>query len=315
MPGRALSSDADPPRLYAYFPAPPVLRPALDARPRRRAAKRRTMTPGVRHGRHPPLCNCRTKTADSPSARFFRGPRHRPRPVLARRLLPRRDALAVQLQVATGARLALEVLEHLGACQIPIAWAVPGPSPRMASFAQVPAQPGVGLQRARRTSILRLETAPRDGRVRPRGTDVVREYIIMGHHMALLGMIPAPPDVLDPLALMRPQHLIEGHAPPSAVARLGHLVPPGQPAIMQCRNVPLALRQPAVQARLVRREGQCPVDATPRLVCGHDQAGQIRSNVAAGRFRVNHTAEDLDASCPIVGKSTMVGIEAASGQP
>ena len=50
--------------------------------------------------------------------------------------------------------------------------------------------------------------------------------------------------------------------------------------------------QPAVQARLVRREGTFPVDATARLIFGHDQAGEILSKVPAGRLSVEQITKN-----------------------
>src|SRR5712691_7836227 len=108
----------------------------------------------------------------------------------------------------------------------------------------------------------------------------------MGDHVSLVSMVPEPPHILDQLALVRHQRLSDGHAPAPAVARLGRLLQPGQPAIVQRRDVPRDFRQPAVEARLVRREGTFPVDATHRLVFGYHQTGQIFRKVPAGGLRV-----------------------------
>src|SRR5207248_9805905 len=126
--------------------------------------------------------------------------------VLELLLMPRIYDLSVQLQVANiGALRALDVIENLGARKITIKCEVSGNSTRDGVVDQVHAQDGVVFKRALHTSIPLLETAPLDGIVRPRGTDIVRDYIIMGNHMALIGMIPEPPHILDQLALMRHQ--------------------------------------------------------------------------------------------------------------
>jgi hypothetical protein len=77
---------------------------------------------------------------------------------------------------------------------------------------------------------------------------------------------------------------------------------------MQRCDVSLALRQPAVPARLIGREGQCAVDATHRLVFGDAQSCQIRGKVAASglgsaqitqqrqRFFSNSNFGDYDVS-------------------
>jgi hypothetical protein len=48
---------------------------------------------------------------------------------------------------------------------------------------------------------------------------------------------------------------------------------------------------------------------------GDHEPWQIFGNMATGRFGCQHMAASLTAACTIVGKSTMGGIEAASGQP
>src|SRR6266852_2780857 len=114
----------------------------------------------------------------------------------------------------------------------------------------------------------------------------------MGDHVSLVSMVPEPPHILDQLALVRHQRIIDGNDPAPAVARLGRLLQPGQPAIVQRRDVPLDFRQPAVEARLVRREGKFPVDATHRLVFGYHQTGQIFRKVPAGGLRVEQITKN-----------------------
>ena len=87
-----------------------------------------------------------------------------------------------------------------------------------------------------------------------------------------------------------------------AIARLGRLLQPGQPAIIQRCDVPLNLRQPAVQARLVRREGKFPVDATHRLIFSHDQAGQILGKVPAGGLGVEQITKNRQRFLHDAGK-------------
>src|SRR5436309_9260191 len=78
--------------------------------------------------------------------------------------------------------------------------------------------------------------------------------IIMGDHVALVGMIPEPAHILDQLALMRHQRIVNGNDPTHAVARLRRLLQPCQSLVIERRDIPVHLGQPAVQARLVGRE-------------------------------------------------------------
>src|SRR2546423_11937584 len=114
----------------------------------------------------------------------------------------------------------------------------------------------------------------------------------MGDHVALVGMIPAPAHILDQLALMRHQRMVNGNDPTHAVARLRRLLQPCQSLVIERRNVPGHLGQPAVQARLGGREGKFPVDATHGLVFSDDQSRQILSKVASGWLGVKHLTED-----------------------
>src|SRR5262249_36320656 len=62
---------------------------------------------------------------------------------------------------------------------------------------QLHTQCRVVFERLRSTGITLLKAAPLDGRVRPRGTPIVRDHIIMGNDVALVRMIPAPAHILD----------------------------------------------------------------------------------------------------------------------
>src|SRR5215211_4180875 len=61
------------------------------------------------------------------------------------------------------------------------------------------------------TGLTFLQPTPLNRIVRSRRADVVRDHRVMGDHVALVSMIPAPADVVDQLALMIHQGISDGN--------------------------------------------------------------------------------------------------------
>src|SRR5262249_26858946 len=89
---------------------------------------------------------------------------------------------------------------------------------------QLDTQGGMVFELARRTRHPLLKATPFDRIVRARRTHVIRDQVIIGNDVALVGMIPESADVLNQLALMIHQSIIDGNNTPAAVAGLRRLL-------------------------------------------------------------------------------------------
>lgn len=88
------------------------------------------------------------------------------------------------------------------------------------------------------------------------------------------------------------QRIVDGNDATHAVARLRRLLQPRPPTIVQGLDVPLDLRQPPVQARLVRRDGKLAIDAADGFPFSNHDSRQIFGKMTAGDFGVKYVAED-----------------------
>lgn len=108
------------------------------------------------------------------------------------------------------------------------------------------------------------------------GTDIVGDQIIMGDLMALLGVIPEPVDILDELAVVVDQHVVQSDHAVRAVPRGRIGLQPVEPLTVELFDIPVHFGQPAVEARLIRGLGELPADRRDVLAFGDHQPGQIR---------------------------------------
>jgi hypothetical protein len=131
------------------------------------------------------------------------------------------------------------------------------------------------------TQVLLLEAAEVQGVVLARGTDVVDDQVVVGDLVALLGVVPEPAGVLDQLADMIDEGVVDGDDALGAVARGGLLLQEGQAALIELSDVPVGLGEEAVEAGLVGGLGELAVDATDVLALGDEQPGEVLGEVAA----------------------------------
>lgn len=101
----------------------------------------------------------------------------------------------------------------------------------------------------RGTSVTLLKPAPLDRGVYSRRTAIVAQDVVVGYHVPLVGVIPAPPHVGEPLSRVIHQGVGNSHYAPYAVAGFDIGLPPHQAPVVQRLDIPLHLRQSAVQAR------------------------------------------------------------------
>ena len=89
-----------------------------------------------------------------------------------------------------------------------------------------------------------------------RGADVVGDQVIMGDPMTRLGMIPEPADILNQLAAVVDLRVINGDHSMRGVVGGGVALQQIEAPLVQRLFIPIDLRDPAVQARLIGRNEQ-----------------------------------------------------------
>ena len=106
----------------------------------------------------------------------------------------------------------------------------------------------------------------------------------------MMGMVPQPAYVLDELAAVVDQSIVDGNDTTGAVAGLRVVLQPGQTAVIERRLVPGCLDQPAVEARLIRGDGELSIDGAYVFAFCHHQPGEVFGKMAAGGFVVEDIA-------------------------
>ena len=162
-----------------------------------------------------------------------------------------KDHLAVKLQsphVVTLFRM--DMVQYLGVGKIAVKGEIAGNVPCQGIVNQVEAQRRVILEVLGRAAVLFPEPPPLDRIMTARGTDVVGNQVVVGDDVALLGMVPQPAHVLNELAAVIDQGIINGNDAVRAVAGLRVVLQPGQTAVVEHRRVPRRLDQPAIEGRI-----------------------------------------------------------------
>ena len=112
-----------------------------------------------------------------------------------------------------------------------------------------------------------------------RGTDIVGNQIVMGDQMALIGVIPEPAGIFNQFAVMIDQRIINrDHTVWRIVGGRITLQQVKAPPI-ECRFIPVNLRDPAVQAGLVGRDGKLAIDTADGFAFSDEEASQILGEV------------------------------------
>ena len=110
--------------------------------------------------------------------------------------------------------MALDMVEALGTGEV----AVKGEIPRNLSLHdpvhQLLEQLRVILERRGISPLLPLAKAAKLQRIMfPRRTHVMGDHLVVGHQVALIGMVPEPTHVLDHLSARVDQGVVDGHHP------------------------------------------------------------------------------------------------------
>ena len=106
-----------------------------------------------------------------------------------------------------------------------------------------------------------------------------------------MGMVPQPAHVLDELAAVIDQGVVDGNDAVRAVAGVRIVLQPVQTAVVESHRIPVRLDQPAVEARLIRGGGKLAIDGAYVFSLCYHQAGEIFGKMTAGGFVVKDIAE------------------------
>ena len=120
-----------------------------------------------------------------------------------------------------------------------------------------------------------LEAAELQGVVLAAGANVIDKQVIVGDLVAVFGVVPKPTHVLDELAVVVDERIIQRDHPLFAIASRRVTLHQFQPSLVDRLFVPLDARNEAIQARLVGRLDELAVDARDGLVRRHHQAGEV----------------------------------------
>ena len=122
--------------------------------------------------------------------------------------------------------------------------------------------------------------------------DVIDDQVVVGDLVTLLGVIPEPTDILDELAVVIDEGIVNGDDSLRAVRRGRVFLQPSEPSLIELLGVPEPVsRNPAVQARLIGGDGELTVDAGNVLLVGHQQTGKILGEMFPFRFVLKETPE------------------------
>jgi hypothetical protein len=237
------------------------------------------------HRRNPHPLGARPIASFAHTSRLVVRPRNLPCHLLQLLFAAVTDHLALAFQVAhRGPLVPVEMVEHLRVSAIAVAREVAWNVPAHRVIDQLDTQRRVVCEGAGLTGVFLLQPPPRNRIVGSRGANIIGDDVIVRHDVALVRMIPEPADVRYQRSRMVHQRVVHGKNAARAGARLGIALPPGQAALVEGVDVPGGLRQPTVQARLVRDHDKLAVDAADGLALRHHQPGQILGTMAPSRF-------------------------------
>lgn len=111
------------------------------------------------------------------------------------------------------------------------------------------------------------------------GVNVVGEQIVVRDQVPLVGVVPEPTGILDQLAVVVDERVVDGNRAVVAIARLRVVLQPLEAVGIDVVGLPWCLGQPAVEAGLVRAIGEFARDATDRLVLSNQQASKVLGEV------------------------------------
>ena len=187
----------------------------------------------------------------------------------------------IELQVAhVGPRppmlvlLGVDVVEVVGVGEIAVEREIAGNFPLADPIDQLAEQHRVILERlAGGLALLPLLEAAELQRVMlAAGANVVDEQVVMGDLVAVLGVVPKPPHVLDELAVVVDERVVQRDHALVAVAGRRVALQQFESPLVECLLVPGDFREKPIQARLIGGLDELAVDPGDGLVRRHHQA-------------------------------------------
>ena len=121
--------------------------------------------------------------------------------------------------------------------------------------------------------------------------DVVDEQVVVGDLVAVLGVVPEPTHIVDQLAFVIDQHVVDGDHALVAIAGSGVALQDFQTSLVERLLVPDHVIEELVQARLIRRVGELAVDGRDVFLACHQQAGEVFGKVSSLRFAGKEVGE------------------------
>ena len=131
------------------------------------------------------------------------------------------------------------------------------------------------------TGVLLAEATKLQGIVFARSADVVGNQVVMGDEVALVSMVPEPAGVLNQLATVVDQGVVDCDDAVFGVAGGGVTLQLVQPTLVEGFGLPLDLSERAVQAGLVGGNGKLTIDAADSFAFSDEQTSQVLGEVAA----------------------------------
>ena len=194
---------------------------------------------------------------------------------------------SIEFQITDiGAPQAVDMIEDLGSGEVTVEGDIAGNILLNHPIDQLFAQHRVILERliCGGASLLLPEAPKLEWIVLARGTHVVRNQVIMGDQVALVGMIPEPASIFNQLAIMVDQGVIDRDDAVFGVTRGRVGLQEREPPLVEGGIIPIDLGDPAVQTGLIGRDGKLTIDAADSFAFGDEQAGQIFSKVPTFGF-------------------------------
>ena len=194
------------------------------------------------------------------------------------------DHLAIELQVAhVRTRIALAIFLAVnvvhGACvgEVTVPRERAGDLPLADLIDQFDRQFGVidELLLIRLALLLLLEPPKVQRIVLACRADVVGKQVVVRDFVPLFDMVPEVPHIFDRLAVVVDQHVVDGDHAALGESRRSIFLMPIDPRFIQRLRVPGRLGQEAVEARLVGRLRELPIDARHRFAFSDDQATHV----------------------------------------
>jgi hypothetical protein len=136
-----------------------------------------------------------------------------------------------------------------------------------------------------------LETSKLQGVMLATLTDVVDEKVVVSNLVAILGVVPEPPDIGNQLAFVIDQHVIDGDHTLVAIAGTGVALQDVQTFLVERLFIPNRVGEKPIEARLIRRVRKLAVDGRDVFLARHEQAGNVFGKVSSLRFARKYVGE------------------------